>query len=87
MDENSLGDIGFVGVGSSAEALRECPGVPCRVRFQGAGDSWPTRGLGNGVKSDIVARYGEGRVEYAEPGERDDGMLAVERFDRSEEPL
>jgi hypothetical protein len=56
VDGKSMGERGFVGVPSSTEALRECPGVPTRVRFQGAGDSWPTRGLGNGVRSDMVAR-------------------------------
>lgn len=76
-----------MGVGSSVEPLRECPGVVCRVRFQGAIDSLPTSGLGNGVRSDMVARYGDGRAEFAEPGESDDAMLAVERLERSEEAL
>lgn len=52
--EASVGDKAFVGVCSSREALRECPGVRGRVRFHGA--SWPTRGLGSGVRSDMVAR-------------------------------
>jgi hypothetical protein len=85
--EQSVGDKGFVGVCSSSEALRECPGVRGRLRFQGACGSWPTRGLGNGVKSDMVARNGDGRAELAEPGDREDDILAVERVERSDEPL
>lgn len=85
--EQGVVDIGFVGVGSSIEALRECPGVPGRLRFHGADDSCPTRGLGNGVRSDMAERYGDGRAELAEPGESDEGILAVERVERSDEPL
>lgn len=86
--EPNTGEDAFVGVCSSVDPLRECPGVVCRVRFQGAIDSLPTSGLGNGVRSDMVARYGDGRAEFAEPGEsEDDAMLAVERLERSEEAL
>lgn len=81
------GDKGFVGVCSSKDALRECPGVPGRLRFHGACDSRPTSGLGSGVKSDMVARYGDGRAEFAEPGESEEVILAVERLERREEPL
>lgn len=34
--EASVGDKAFVGVCSSREVLRECPGVRGRVRFHGA---------------------------------------------------
>jgi hypothetical protein len=34
--EAIVGDKAFVGVGSSKDALRECPGVRGRVRFHGA---------------------------------------------------
>jgi hypothetical protein len=39
------------------------------------------------VRSDIVARKGDGRAEFADPGERDADILAVESEERSEEPL
>lgn len=80
--EAGTGDDGLVGVGSSMDVFRECP-----FRFHGAIDSTPTSGLGNGVRSDIVARYGDGRAEFAEPGESDDAMLAVERLERSDDAL
>ena len=35
----------------------------------------------------MAARNGEVRAVFAEPGESDDAMLAVERLERSEEPL
>jgi hypothetical protein len=85
--EKSVGDKEFVGVCSSKEPLRECPGVRGRVRFQGAEESRATIGLGRGVRSDIVARKGDGRAEFADPGERDADILAVESEERSEEPL
>jgi hypothetical protein len=35
----------------------------------------------------MVARKGDGRAELADPGERDDDILAVDSVERSEEPL
>jgi hypothetical protein len=47
-----------------------------------------TRGEGRGVRSAMAARYGEGSAELAEAGDKEEEpILAVERFDRNEEPI
>lgn len=53
---------------------------------QTKGASDPTRGEGRGVRSLMAARYGEGNAD-ADPGEREDVRLEVDKFERKEEPM
>lgn len=59
----------------------------CNFRQLSDNDRSPMiSGEGNGVKSDIVARYGEVKVDADKAGEVDEAILDAERVDRSVEP-
>lgn len=77
-----------VGVGSSVDPALDLDGVPVRpsdFRYDIDPASLITIGDGSGVRSGMLARYGEGSAEL-EPGDIDEAMLDVERFDRRLEP-
>lgn len=86
---NAWYECGFpVGVGSSVDPALDLDGVPARpidFLYDMEPASLITIGDGRGVRSGMLARYGEGRAEL-EAGEIDDAMLDVERLDRRLEP-